>query len=247
MKVEEYERMFHAEETHWWYVGMRAISLALLGPPGTPSTRLLDAGCGTGSNLIHLKVRGRTVGVDLSEEAVGFCRSRETTVTRASLLSLPFADACFDEVTSFDVLYHRWVTDDRAAIRELARVLRPGGLLLLRVPALKALWGAHDEAVHSRHRYTRAEVVGLLADAGLEIERATYANSFLLPLLAIRRTLDRVTSREGSDVESLPAPVDRFFRGLLLLEARLVRRISLPLGASVFVLARKPASAGGRS
>jgi SAM-dependent methyltransferase len=240
MRVEEYERMFRAEETHWWYVGMRAISLALLGQPREPAPRLLDAGCGTGSNLVQLRARGRPVGVDLSEEALEFCKSRNVAVTRASLLALPFADDCFDEITSFDVLYHEWVTDDRAAIREMIRVLRPGGLLLLRVPALRALWGAHDEAVQSRHRYTRTEVVRLLADAGLEVRRATYANCFLLPLLAVRRTLDRLTLRTGSDVEFLPPAVDRFFRGLLLLEARLIRSISLPLGASVFALAHKP-------
>ncbi len=240
MRVEEYERMFRAEETLWWYVGMRAISLELLGAPRQPAPRLLDAGCGTGSNLVHLKARSRPVGVDLSPEAVEFCKSRGVAVTRASLLALPFGDDSFDEVTSFDVLYHQWVADDRAAIREMTRVLRPGGLLLLRVPALKALWGAHDEAVQSRHRYTRAEVVRLLAGAGLEVQRATYANFFLLPLLGVRRTLDRAMARKGSDVESLPAPVDRLFRALLLLEARLIRVIPLPLGASVFALARKP-------
>jgi SAM-dependent methyltransferase len=244
MKVEEYERMFRAEETHWWYVGMRAISLALLGEPRQPAPRLLDAGCGTGNNLVHLKARSRPVGVDLSPEAVEFCKSRGVAVTRASLLALPFGDDSFDEVTSFDVLYHQWVTDDRAAIREMTRVLRPGGSLLLRVPALKALWGAHDEAVQSRHRYTRAEVIRLLADAGLEVQRATYANFFLLPLLAIRRTLDKMTARKGSDVEPVPAVIDLLFRGLLLVEARLIRSISLPLGASVFALARKPDLAG---
>ncbi len=234
--------MFRAEETHWWYVGMRAISLALLGSPRRPAPRLLDAGCGTGSSLVHLGTRSRPVGVDLSKEAVEFCRSRGVAVTRASLLALPFGDASFDEITSFDVLYHEWVTDDRAAIRELSRVLRPGGLLLVRVPALKALRGAHDEVVQSRHRYTRSELVRLLAGAGLEVRRATYANSLLLPLLAARRTIDRVTGRKGSDVEALPIVIDHFFRGLLLLEARLIRSISLPLGASVFALARKPES-----
>jgi SAM-dependent methyltransferase len=240
VKVEEYDRMFRAEEGLWWYVGMRAISRAILGPSAGPSARLLDAGCGTGHNLVHLADRGRPIGVDLSEEAISFCRSRRVTVARASLLSLPFPDSTFDEVTSFDVLYHRWVVDDRAAVRELARVLRPGGRLLIRVPALKALWGAHDEAVHSRHRYTRGEVVRLLRDAGLEVRRSTYANSFLLPLLAARRSLDRLTGRAGSDVEALPAPLDRLFRALLLLEARVVRRVPLPLGASVFALASKP-------
>jgi SAM-dependent methyltransferase len=241
MNQAEYERMFQAEETQWWYAGMRAISLALLGrAPGALRGRFLDAGCGTGNNLVRLGGMGSAFGIDLSPDALAFCRSRGVAVARGSVLSLPFGDGLFDCVTSFDVLYHRWVADDRAAVTEMARVLRPGGHLLVRVPALKILWGAHDEAVHSRHRYTRREVTHLLSSAGLDVVRATYANFFLFPLLLLRRSLDRVTGREGSDVEFLPAPLERAFRGLLDLEARLVRRVSLPIGASVFVLARKP-------
>jgi SAM-dependent methyltransferase len=244
---EEYGRMYDAEERQWWYAGMRAISLALLSPalaerPG--SARILDAGCGTGHNLRHLSRFGRAVGVDLSDDALRFCRVRGAAAAKASLLELPFPDATFDCVTSFDVLYHRWVADDHAAVAELARVLRPGGLLLVRVPALRVLWGAHDEAVHSRHRYTRGEVKALLRAAGLEVVRASYGNTLLFPLLAARRTLDRITGRHGSDVAFLPAPLERAFRALLEVEARLIRRVSLPVGASVFALARRPPAAG---
>ena len=248
MKTEEYARMFAAEETQWWYAGMRAISLALLAPALPPlpeSARILDAGCGTGNNLRHLARHGRAVGVDLSDDALRFCRSRGVAAAKAGLLALPFPDASFDCVTSFDVLYHRWVRDDRAAVAEMARVLRPGGVLLVRVPALRALWGAHDEAVLSRHRYTRGEVKALLEWAGLEVVRAVYGNSLLFPLVAARRTLDRLTGRHGSDVSFLPAPLEWAFRAVLGLEARLVRRVSFPVGASVFALARRPPEAGG--
>jgi SAM-dependent methyltransferase len=250
----EYERMFEAEEAQWWYVGMRALSFALLRPALRGSrpeaVSLLDAGCGTGNNLRHLAVLGRTFGVDLSAEALRFCRTRGVTVTRGNLLALPFPSGCFDCVTSFDVLYHRWVEDDRAAVDEVARVLKPGGLLLVRVPALQMLWGAHDEAVHSRHRYRRGEVKALLAAAHLEVLRTTYANTLLFPLLLVRRTLDRLTGRHGSDVGFLSPPLEWAFRSLLAAEARLVGwGLSLPIGASLFALARKPRSgdADGRS
>jgi SAM-dependent methyltransferase len=242
VNLEEYERMYQAEERQWWYAGMRAISFALLDRALAADGRrplILDAGCGTGVNLRHLGERGRAVGIDVSEEALRFCRTRGVAVARAGLLRLPFPDRVFDCVTSFDVIYHRWVTDDRAAVQEMARVLRPGGFLLLRVPALKALWGAHDEAVHSRHRYTRAEVRRLLEGVGLDVLRASYGNSFLLPVVAVRRSLDRWTGRHGSDVGFLPGPLEWAFGSLLRLEARLVKRVSLPLGASVFALARK--------
>jgi SAM-dependent methyltransferase len=244
MNLEEYGRMYDAEETQWWYAGMRAISLSLLAAEWrdgeADKRRILDAGCGTGNNLSHFRRFGHTVGVDLSDEALRFCRSRGVAAARASLLSLPFPDASFDAVTSFDVLYHRWVEDDRVAVREIVRVLKPGGLFLVRVPALKMLWGAHDEAVHSRHRYTRGEVRRLLEGEGLEVVRLTYANSLLFPVIATRRTLDRLLHRHGSDVGFLPPPLEWTFRNLLGIEARLVRHLALPVGASVFALARKP-------
>jgi len=246
VKPDEYRRMFEAEESQWWYVGQRAVAHALLesalasGAKGEGALRILDAGCGTGGNLVHLARLGRAVGADLAPEALAFCRRRRVPALRARLRELPFADRSFDVVTSFDVLYHAWVEDDGAAVAEMTRVLRPGGLLLVRVPALRALWGAHDEAVQSRHRYTRPELGALLGAGGLEVVRLTYANSLLFPLLLARRTLDRALRREGSDVSFLPAPLEWSFRHALLAEAALVRRgIHLPIGASVVGLARR--------
>lgn len=252
MNREEYARMYEAEEKQWWYAGMRALSFALLRPQWPPASaqgappRILDAGCGTGNNLRHLGAWGRPVGVDLSPEALRFCHERGVAAAGATLLSLPFADGAFDCVTSFDVIYHQWVADDGAAVREMARVLRPGGLLLVRVPALRALWGAHDEAVLSRHRYTRRELRALMEGAGLTPLRVSYANTLLLPLLFARRAADRLSGRHGSDVGFLPAPLERLFRSLLETEALLLRGVSLPLGSSLFALARRPAGAGGR-
>ncbi|MBI3932566.1 MAG: methyltransferase domain-containing protein [Acidobacteria bacterium] len=246
MRLEEYERMYQAEEGHWWYAGMRAISFALLDgalPETMPDgrrPRILDVGCGTGNNLVHLGRRGQAVGLDLSDEALRFCRTRVVTVVRAETMRLPFPDGAFDCVTCFDVLYHRWVKDDRAAAAEMARVLRPGGLLLLRLPALEILRRAHDEAVHTRHRYTRGEVKALLRAAGLEVRRATYCNSLLLPFVVVRSALDSLFGSQASDLAPLPHLVEWTFRTCLMAEARLVRGASLPLGASVVALGRKP-------
>ena len=246
MKPAEYRRMYEAEAAQWWYAGQRAIATALLEPGlrgrAPEPSWVLDAGCGTGFNLLALSNLGRAVGIDLAPEAIALCKERGVRVVRASLLALPFENALFDAVTSLDVLYHAWVTDDRAAVAEMARVVRPGGVLLVRVPALRALWGAHDVEVQSRHRYTRGELEALLEGCGLRVERATYCNSLLLPVLFARRTLDRVLGREGSDVGFLPAPLEWAFRQALLVEAALVRRrVSFPLGASVVALARRPA------
>ena len=249
MKPAEYRRMYEAEEAQWWYAGQREIASALLGPAlgaeAPRPRRLLDAGCGTGFNLLALGRLGRATGIDLAPEAIAFCRERGVRAVRASLLALPFPDAAFDAVTSFDVVYHAWVTDDRAAVAEMARVVRPGGLLLLRVPALKMLWGAHDAEVQSRHRYTRRELVALLEGSGLELLRASYCNSLLFPLLLARRGLDHLTGRQGSDVGFLPPPLEALFGRLLGLEARWLARRSFPLGSSVWALGRKPTAAEG--
>ena len=123
--------MYDAEDRQWWYAGMRAISLALLRPQVAAGARILDAGCGTGRNLAEFAGWARPAGVDLSEEALRFCRQRGVPAARGRLQALPFPAGAFDAVTSFDVLYHRWIEDDAAAVAELVRVLRPGGLLLV--------------------------------------------------------------------------------------------------------------------
>lgn len=243
MNPEEYRSMADLEGIQWWYAGMRRISRALLTPllaAGATPPRILDAGCGTGWNLQDLSDLGETYGVDLSPLAVITTRRRGGRVVQGNLLRLPYASSSFDAVTSFDVLYHAWIEDDLQAVRELARVVRPGGLLLLKCPALKVLWGAHDEAVQSRHRYTRAEMEALVKAGGLGLIRSTYANSLLFPVLLSRRFLDRWLKRHGSDVALLPPPIERVFGGLLTIEAAMLKRVNLPIGASVFVLARKP-------
>ena len=236
--------MAELEGVQWWYAGMRRIARGLLTPllreEAGKQRRLLDAGCGTGWNLQELQSFGETHGVDLSPLAVAATKARGGRVAQGDLLALPYASARFDVVTSFDVLYHAWIKVDAQAVRELARVLKPGGLMLLKAPALKILWGAHDEAVHSRHRYTRGEMEALVRGAGLTLVRSTYANSLLFPVLLSRRFLDRLLDRHGSDVALLPPVLERLFGGLLSVEAGLVGWFNLPIGASVFAVARKP-------
>jgi SAM-dependent methyltransferase len=242
VKPAEYRRMFEAEERQWWYAGQRAIALALFEPwVGDRRLRLLDAGCGTGYNLLALARFGTTLGVDLSADAVAFCRERGVRALRGSVLRLPFADAAFDAVTSFDVIYHDWVQDEREALAEMARVLRPGGALLVRVPALELLRGAHDAEVLTRRRYTLGELRALVESAGLRVRGASYANALLFPVLLARRTLDRLLARHGSDVGFLPPLLEQLFRGLMGAEAFCVRRgLRFPIGASAVLLALKP-------
>src|SRR5574341_444597 len=135
MQPSEYENIARLEDTHWWYRGMAAISLSLLRPHtnnGLGTLRILDAGCGTGGMLSRLAEFGRPVGVDYHPLALVHAKGR-APLARASVEQLPFANDFFDLLTSFDVLCHRGVADDRSALAEFFRVLKPGGILLIRV------------------------------------------------------------------------------------------------------------------
>ena len=246
MEREQYDLMFAQEERHWWYVGMRRISAALLDRfgPRTEQTcplRILDAGCGSGGMTRFLARRGRVTGIDLAPEALGYARRRGlTSLARASVGQLPFRSASFDVVTSFDVLYHLNVDDDLMALAELHRVLRPGGVLLIRLPAYDWIRGAHDEAVHTRHRYTQDELTGKLDAVGYRVEHATYANSVLFPLAPVKRYLEhRNGTQDATDLWLPPAPINRLLSDLLSLEAIPARGVGLPWGLSVFAVARR--------
>lgn len=238
--------MYAREQHLWWYRGMRAISEAMIEATSPPwptgegrGLEVLDAGCGTGAGLEWLARYGRVTGIDLSDTALAYCRERGLPrLVRGSIEDLPFADASFDLITTFDVLYHRWVGDDLQALRELRRVLRPAGRLLVRVPAFASLAGRHDVAVYTRQRYRRCELVARLRAVGFDVERATYVNALLLPLVVGKRIAERWTREAPSDLDATPDWLNRAFTQILRLEAALVRHRALPCGVSVMALAR---------
>ncbi len=208
--------------------------------------RILDAGCGPGGMLTRLARFGRPIGVDFHPLALAYAQGR-APLARASVERLPFATNSFDLITSFDVLYHRAVGDDLRALHEFNRVLQspdpaagqPGGCLLLRVPASEALRGAHDLVVHTQRRYTAAELGAKLRAAGFEVRRLTYANTLLLPLIALRRKLQSGSAETASDVE-LPSPsVNQLLEFILKIENLWLSKFNLPFGVSLFALAAK--------
>ena len=250
MNEHEYRAMYHLEEDHWWYAGMRAISAALLETttlPGAP--RVLDAGCGTGFNLGWLRRRGAAVaGVDFYADALEWSRLRgERALARASVVDLPFASGVFDLVTSFDVVSHvRDGADRRRSLAEFRRVLRPGGVVLLRVAAFEWLRTSHDNEILTHHRFGPRELRLSLAAAGFESIRLTFANMLLFPAAIAWRLLKRARlAPRGSDVSPVtrgPDWLNRALRSLLELEAAFLRarHTRLPLGLSLMAVARKP-------
>ncbi len=250
MREEEFQHLYELEERFWWFVGMRDITAALLGPAGLDrAARALDVGCGTGYMLRWLERAAGgmpVVGLEFSAAGLAFCRERgHPRLVRASAAGLPFRSASFDLVTSFEVLDE--LRDDRPAFDELARVLRPGGRLLIRLPALEWLRSSHDVAIETQRRTTTGELAAKLEARGLAVERATYANTLLLPLIAAVRLGRRLLpgdGERGSDVRPLPAGLrwlEGFFLACLRAEARYLGRpgARLPIGVSALCLARK--------
>ena len=239
--------MFAVEDRHWWYVGVRREVerwLKTLSPRQGERLAVLDAGCGTGGLLANLRTTAWRAGVEISAEGLRRARTRgAAALVQGSVAALPFADESFDAVVSIDVLCHSGVVERQAA-HEAARVLRPGGLFLVQVPAFDFLRGEHDAAVWTKRRYHRAEVARLLSSSGLALRRSSYRNSLLFPFAAAARLVRRGRkSRESarSDVRPVPRPLNAALSGVLALERRLGGRF--PFGLSVFCVAAKPVGA----
>lgn len=255
MEAEEYARIDRHETAHFWYRGVHALFVGALKREairqGRP-LRLLDAGCGTGGLLASIGAAlpdTTRAGFDLSPLALGFAKAKadaksETRLAQGSIEQVPFAAGSFDAVVSADVLYHAAVTDDAAALRELARVVRPGGLVLLNLPAHRELRGAHDAVIHTARRYEREDLQRIAAAAGLEVERLTGFNALLDPIVRLLRRRSGPGSGKPpkSDVSLPPAAVNGLLSAWLRFEAWLALRIELPLGLSLFAELRKPSS-----
>jgi SAM-dependent methyltransferase len=239
----DYERQTHqAEDRHWWYRGRRTMLDGVIAGLGLPAdARILDAGCGSGRNMVELARLGTVTGVELSEASVALARGREVgEVIAGSVLDMPFADDSFDLAVTLDVIEH--LEDDLAALRELRRTVAPGGALLVTVPAYQWLWSGHDEINHHHRRYTRRSLQHVAERAGWSQLRTTYFNSLLLPVAVLLRVLERFntkTTESSLDLWVPPAPVNWLLERPLTLEAALIAHSGrIPAGLSLLAVFR---------
>lgn len=240
--------MYDLEDHYWWYRGLRALTREAIDRHAPRCAALLDVGCGTGGLLHELgsdRHRCRRIGLDLSRDALAFCHRRGLRdVLCGSLNDLAIKRSSFDVVTCTDVLYMNGIDEPRA-VSEIHRLLRPGGILIVNVAAFEFLRGYHDHFVRTQHRFRRDEAIALLRNAGFEILKATYWNATLFPVVALVRLMrGHGAPVTESDLRPISPAMNRALAAIVGLETRWLRRWTLPLGTSVFCVARKPESAG---
>lgn len=242
MYEHEYDAMYRLEKSYWWYVARRELAEELLNGEinGRDSVRILDVGCGTGANVTAFARLAPTVGIDASMEALHFCQNRGIkTVVMSPLEDLPFACDTFEIVTALDVLEH--TDDDLRCLREIHRVSKRMGFVLITVPAYGFLWSEHDEALKHRRRYTAHELRNKLAVTGFQVIRTSYFISTLFfPILALRiwQGLRKDSTHPRTSIYVLPKWINSTLVGLLTLERKLFHRINIPFGVSIVALAR---------
>ncbi len=232
------------EDRHWWYRGRRRIvSDTVASLPLPRLAEILDAGCGSGRNLQVLARYGAVTGLEPSGTSLEVAQQRGIgTVVPGSIEAMPFADDSFDLAASLDVIEH---VDDSAALRELLRVVHPGGHLLLTVPAYPVLWGPHDVANHHRRRYTCGSLLAAATATGWAPVRTTHFNALLLPAAAVYRLASRIRSagngERSRDFDSTPAWLNAVLERPLLAEAALLRtERRIPAGLSLMAVFRRP-------
>ena len=243
MEQQVYSRMAEIEGAHWWFVARRRILRAAISRlvPLPPAARLLEAGCGTGGNLAMLEGFGEVSAFEPDARARELARRKTAIQLREGRLpaEVPFEAETFDLVVALDVLEH--LDDDLASLKALRDRLRPGGWMLITVPAFSFLWSHHDVVHHHRRRYRKKALVRLALAADLSLVTATYFNSLLFPVVAVVRFGKNLLGIESADDSDVPAhPLNDLLGAVFASERHLVGRIGLPIGVSILMLARRP-------
>lgn len=241
MKKSEYKNIYINEEKHWYYVSTHKIVIDLIGKfaPNRRNLKILDAGCGTGQLIKKMEMLGDIYGIDISATAIKFSKSRGLkNVKKSSVIKLPYQKNSFDIIVSIDVLYHKWVKNDQKALNEFNRVLKPNGLLILKLPAFSWLSGGHDKIVFTKKRYTREDIKKAVLAANFKLLRNSYFFLSLFPIVLLSRFLFKGKG-VNSDISQNSKVVDIFLTWIISIESYLLMKTNLPFGVSVITVARK--------
>lgn len=247
MERDEYSKMYDLEASYWWFLGKQSLVKSQIGRlplPGFKEVRLLDVGAGTGIIMKVLEKFGKVCGMELSLEAIGFLKRRnlDPIVRSDANDALPFRNETFTVITCLDVLEH--LDNDVDLIREMFRVCRPGGYVLVTIPAFQAFWSVHDKVLHHRRRYTKNRLLAILKKTDFRVLKLSYYNVMMsIPILVIRKIrASRIPLQESQSDFSiqLPSFFNRALTGLYRAEISLLRFFSYPFGVSLVVTLQKP-------
>jgi len=239
MRIDLYEDMYKTEDTHWWHKAKRRfVGFLISRYIKKEDITILDVGCGTGKNMEELSKKGKVWGVDISREALLFCKKRNLlNVKEGDAEHLPFQKGSFDVVCMLDVLEH---VDDGISVAEVVRVLKSGGHIIVTVPAFSWLWSRWDEALHHKRRYTREKVEEILTKHGFVVLRNTYIHSFLVVPSFIIRKLKQLQSKSyTSDFQINNTFLNSCLFFISELEQMWINRYDMPFGMSVLCIAQK--------
>lgn len=250
MDATAYRQLAELEERHFWFVGRRAIFFTVLDRllAGRRDLTVVEIGCGAGNLLRRLDRYGRVIGLEIAPDIAALALERShKPVLCGDGAALPLPGACADLVCLFDTLEH--IADEAATLREIRRILTPGGLAVFTVPAYQFLWSNNDRVAHHHRRYTRTRLKRTLADAGFEAVRFSYYNTFLFPLILpavlLLKAKERLIGLKDPDHTNLsvriPAPLNSVLAAIMSSERRFLGRLSFPFGHSLLGIVRKPA------
>jgi 2-polyprenyl-3-methyl-5-hydroxy-6-metoxy-1,4-benzoquinol methylase len=249
MKSEYYSEYYEHENNHWWFKWrFDMITDIVESLPRDKNFRMLDAGCGTGQMTKLLEGYGEAIGLEIAPEAIEFARKRGVkNIVQGSITDPPFDSASFDLVLSLDVIEH--VDNDVQILESLFEVVKPGGYLIVTVPAFQSLWSSHDEINHHKRRYRVPQLRKMITDAGFDVSKVTYCNTaFFVPVLATRKFKTAIRSlrheddinNPESDLVTYPKPVNDLLYHIVSTETKLTKHVDLPFGVSILAVAQRP-------
>lgn len=243
MQRELYENLYKTEEKYWWFIGQRLLLYRLLKHyyGSRKDLKLLDLGSGAGINIKVLQNFGNAYGIDISDDAIEFCRKRGIKIKKSDVMDIKFPANTFDVVTELGVFYHRAVTDDIKAMKEVNRILKQNGLFIMMDCANKSLFGKHDVAFQGIRRYSKKELIHKLKAAGFIMEKISYFNTLFFPLVYFHRKFTNLTnSQPKSEInENIDPTLNKILKAIYKTEIRGLKHFNYPFGVNIYAVARK--------
>ena len=244
MEKQEYKNMFLHENEFWWYTTLHSLIVSIIARKKTKDLTIFDAGCGTGRMMELLQAFGDVSGIDYSEDAVYYSKSRGLKKVSQENLNTwgDSKNECYDIITSIDVLYHKAIQNEDDVLQKFHKSLKKDGLLIINLPAFNLLKREHDKVVYTKRRYLKKSFVAQVEKAGFSVKKATYRMPHLFFIIILQKGLRKIfgDKETNSDVQKIPKYINAFFSFLGRIENYYILNLgNIPFGSSLFIVAKK--------